>query len=94
MKTEESSNTSMNGPHINDSHTLPMRASPKRKLSKLMKLEVSLGQARAAIKEARTYGNQTQDQDFVPTGPIYWNTNAFLRCACIFIFFLPVCVIS
>ncbi|PSS34919.1 Glycosyltransferase [Actinidia chinensis var. chinensis] len=79
VKNEESSNTVMNGPHINESHTVPMMASSKRKLSKLMKLEVSLGQARAAIKEATTYGNQTQDPDFVPTGPMYWNTNAFQR---------------
>ncbi|GFY82679.1 exostosin family protein [Actinidia rufa] len=77
VKNEESSNTIMNGPHINESHTVPMRASSKRKLSKLMKLEVSLGQARAAIKEATTYGNQTQDPDFVPTGATWkWKSNS------------------
>ncbi|XP_057470736.1 probable glycosyltransferase At5g03795 isoform X2 [Actinidia eriantha] len=83
VKNEESLNTSINGPRIvasmNESHTLPMRASSKRKLSKLMKLEVSLGQARAAIKEARINGNQTQDPDYVPSGPMYWNVNAFQR---------------
>ncbi|KAL8504991.1 hypothetical protein ACS0TY_016258 [Phlomoides rotata] len=46
--------------------------------SKLEKVEADLSEARAAIREART-GNQTQDPDYVPNGPMYWDPKVFLR---------------
>ncbi|XAR69683.1 Xylogalacturonan beta-1,3-xylosyltransferase [Bertholletia excelsa] len=61
----------------NESGSFPMRL--ERKHGKLQKLEAGLAQARAAIREARKNGNQTEDPDYLPTGPMYWNANAFHR---------------
>ncbi|XAR69681.1 Xylogalacturonan beta-1,3-xylosyltransferase [Bertholletia excelsa] len=61
----------------NESESSPM--SLKRKHGNLEKLEAGLAQARAAIREARKNGNRTQDPDYLPTGPMYWNANAFHR---------------
>ncbi|KAL4017404.1 hypothetical protein IC575_020956 [Cucumis melo] len=50
--------------------------------SKLKKLEEKLGRARAAIRKASQLHNLTSihhDPDYVPTGPIYRNPNAFHR---------------
>ncbi|CAL5387637.1 unnamed protein product [Camellia sinensis] len=78
---------STNGPHIvvpimNDTHSMapstPVSARIE-KYSNLERLEASLGHARAAIREALTTNedHHTQDPDYTPTGPIYWNATAF-----------------
>lgn len=63
---------------INETHAVPMKAKPKRAVTKLRKLEAGLQRARVAVKEA-ALGNQTQDPDFVPLGPMYWDSKAFHR---------------
>ncbi|XAR64607.1 Xylogalacturonan beta-1,3-xylosyltransferase [Bertholletia excelsa] len=62
-------------------HTPPMRvkSETKTKPSNLQKLEAGLGRARAAIRDAINGRNRTEDPDFVPVGPIYWDANAFHR---------------
>lgn len=55
-----------------------MKAEGQRKNTNLGWLEARLRRARAAIREAR-FGNQTQDVDYIPNGPMYWNANAFQR---------------
>ncbi|XP_059649893.1 probable glycosyltransferase At5g03795 [Cornus florida] len=51
---------------------------PRMQFSNLERLEAGLGQARAAIRKAKN-GNQTQDPDYIPNGPMYWNATAFHR---------------
>lgn len=67
---------------INETHAVPMKAKPKRAVTKLRKLEAGLQRARVAVKEA-ALGNQTQDPDFVPLGPMYWDSKAFHRYICV-----------
>lgn len=67
---------------INGTHAVPMKAERKRAVTKLEKLEAGLQRARVAIKEA-SIGNQTQDPDFVPLGPMYWDSKAFHRYICV-----------
>ncbi|AES60661.1 hypothetical protein MTR_1g061790 [Medicago truncatula] len=52
------------------------RLKQQRKFSILDRTEVGLLHARAAIREASNM-NQTQDPDYVPIGPMYWNAKAF-----------------
>ncbi|CAJ1889637.1 unnamed protein product [Sphenostylis stenocarpa] len=63
---------------VNESCVPPERPKLQRKISILDRTEAGLIKARAAIREARN-GNQTQDIDYVPIGPMYINANAFHR---------------
>ncbi|XP_031252545.1 probable glycosyltransferase At5g03795 [Pistacia vera] len=65
---------------MSESVSVPMKAMRPKVLTKLEKLEAGLQRARVAIKEASN-GNQTdpQDPDFVPPGPMYWDSKAFHR---------------
>lgn len=62
----------------NETYVPPARPKLPRKFSILDRTEAGLIKARAAIREARN-GNQTQDIDYVPIGPMYINANAFHR---------------
>ncbi|KAG6693558.1 hypothetical protein I3842_09G006400 [Carya illinoinensis] len=79
---EDMRNVSMSGrmssivPPMNESHVPNMKA--RRDYTKLDRLEAGLRRARAAIKEAN-HGNQTQDNDYAPVGPMYRCANAFYR---------------
>jgi len=63
---------------VNESYVAAERPKLQRKISILDRTEAGLIKARAAIREARN-GNQTDDADYVPTGPMYMNANAFHR---------------
>lgn len=62
----------------NETYVPPEGPKLTRKFSILDRTEAGLIKARAAIREARN-GNQTQDIDYVPIGPMYINANAFHR---------------
>lgn len=62
----------------NESQAVVSAAKIRREYSRLERLEGNLRRVRATIREARN-GNQTQDSDYVPTGPMYWNPNSFHR---------------
>ncbi|KAM6568686.1 hypothetical protein CsatB_016671 [Cannabis sativa] len=69
------------GININESdHEIPpiIRARRQRVYTKLERLEGSLIRARSVISEAKI-GNQTQDSQYTPDGPMYWNPKAFHR---------------
>ncbi|XP_009779883.1 probable glycosyltransferase At5g03795 [Nicotiana sylvestris] len=83
IQKNESFNISLDIPHefpsLNETHALPIETRIKRKFSNLERLEAKLWKSRASIKEAAMSGNQTDDSDYVPSGPMYWNANAFHR---------------
>jgi len=60
------------------SHGFQRKPNLARKRSNLDRVEADLLQARAAIRKA-VNGNQTQDIDYVPTGPMYHKPNLFHR---------------
>ena len=62
----------------NESYIPLTREIKQPKLNILDRIEAGLRQARAAIREAKN-GNQTQDPDYVPMGPMYHNAKAFHR---------------
>lgn len=71
----------MSGPSIvppmNESD-VPELLKGRRDYTNLDRLESGLRRARVAIKEAKQ-GNQTQDPDYVPIGPMYRDAKAFHR---------------
>lgn len=77
---EDNFATMLNGTEMfistNETHDPSTIVEVQRNFSGLYKLEASLVQARAAIKEARN-GNQMNDPEYVPYGPIYWNASVF-----------------
>ncbi|GMP50131.1 hypothetical protein CsSME_00016870 [Camellia sinensis var. sinensis] len=69
---------------MNDTHSMApstLVSARIEKYSNVQRLEASLGHARAAIREALTTNedHHTQDPDYTPTGPIYWNATTFHR---------------
>ncbi|XVF76310.1 hypothetical protein PTKIN_Ptkin13bG0256100 [Pterospermum kingtungense] len=79
---EDSLNTSITGTlnatvSLNESFALPLKQS-RQVRTRLDKLEAGLQRARSAIKQARN-GSQLRDPDYVPIGPMYWDSKAFHR---------------
>ncbi|KAK7267849.1 hypothetical protein RIF29_20528 [Crotalaria pallida] len=72
------SKTCSNTTAVNESSVSNLRQKQPRKFSILDRTEAALGHARAAIREAKLR-NQTQDPDYVPEGPMYWNAKSFQR---------------
>ncbi|XP_061337715.1 probable glycosyltransferase At5g03795 [Gastrolobium bilobum] len=62
----------------NEFYVPHMKQKQQRKFSILDRTEAGLLQARSAIREAINM-NQTQDPEYVPVGPMYWNAKTFHR---------------
>ncbi|XP_059669435.1 probable glycosyltransferase At5g03795 [Cornus florida] len=82
-KKEQILNITMNVSYsilsTNVSHDPPMTLQRRGKNIKLERLEAGLGRARVAIREAKNGNVTLDDPDYLPRGPIYWNSNAFHR---------------
>lgn len=76
-------------PPMNESR-VPLIKARRRDYTKLDRLEAGLRRARAAIKEAK-HGNQTQDPDYAPVGPIYRRANTFYRYPSVQLRFTKLC---
>lgn len=61
---------------MNETHASVTKNSATRQ--RVVGLEGRLRRVRVAIKEAK-FQNKTQDADYIPNGPMYWNANAFHR---------------
>ncbi|KAK7392530.1 hypothetical protein VNO78_20973 [Psophocarpus tetragonolobus] len=70
--------TWFNSTAMNETDEPHRRQQQKRNLSILDRTEAVLAHVRAVIREAKNE-NQTQDSDYVPTGPMYWNAKEFYR---------------
>lgn len=57
---------------------LSIKNKHEKEHSSLERLEAALQIARSAIKEAK-FGDQSQDPEYVPMGPMYWNSKVFHR---------------
>ncbi|KAF2289805.1 hypothetical protein GH714_038707 [Hevea brasiliensis] len=57
---------------------LSIKTRHEKEHSSLERLEAALQIARAAIKDAK-FGNQSRDPEYVPMGPMYWNSKVFHR---------------
>lgn len=62
---------------LNDSYAFPS-STIQHTYSSLDRVEASLGRARAEIGKVKNE-NHTDDPDYVPIGPMYWNAAAFHR---------------
>ncbi|KAI4319009.1 hypothetical protein MLD38_032659 [Melastoma candidum] len=71
-------NFTAHAPSMSNSHGLPAPEVRIKEYTSLERLEAGLRRARSVIRQARD-GNRTQDQDYVPVGPMYWNAVAFHR---------------
>lgn len=64
---------------VNESQSSPiLKARRQREYTNLERLEARLMRSRSAISEAKIR-NQTQDSEYTPIGPMYWNAKAFHR---------------
>ncbi|XP_024993061.1 probable glycosyltransferase At5g03795 [Cynara cardunculus var. scolymus] len=82
MDQDDNFTATLNGSDIflrtNETYDPPSSTGIQRNFSGIDKLEASLMQARAAIRETISQ-NQINDPDYTPFGPIYWNASVFHR---------------